>query len=194
MNKLKTYLSSKKWDWWLSNLGIVIVVIILIVPSWRLKFSTKINEWFMVHEPAVEIDRQEIPPINWPIVDLKGNEDNVAQSEGKVIFINAWATWCGPCLAELPSMNELYKKYQGKVDFYFISTDQIAVLNKFNEKMEYDIPMFSSNHVSRGLESSSIPTTFIVDKKGNLVFTKKGAADWNSSSVTSLLDELIQEN
>ena len=194
MSKIKAYFTSKDWKWWLSNIGLVVIGLILIVPSWRLKFSTKMNELIMVHEPNVEIDRKEIPPINWPITDLNKNEDNVAQSEGKVIFINAWATWCGPCLAELPSMNELYIDYEDQVDFYFISTDQVDVLNKFNKKMNYSIPMYSSFTSSRGLESSSIPTTFVIDKKGKLVYTKKGAADWNSSSVRSLLDQLINED
>jgi thiol-disulfide isomerase/thioredoxin len=193
IDKIKKYFEGRKWHWWASNVLFWGIIVVLLVPSWRLQVSTQINRLFL---SAPTIEKNEAAPItslDWPMLDMSGNRVNLNQSSGKVIFINSWATWCGPCRAEMPSMNDLFLNYKDKVDFYFISTDSIPVLESFNEKMKYEFPMYSSTYAPEIFNISSIPVTFVLNKKGQIVFTKKGTSDWNSPSVHQFLDELLNQ-
>mgnify|MGYP001109297991 CR=1 FL=1 len=143
------------------------------------------------------IDKDEqttLKDYNWNLVDLDGKQTNLQSKKGEVVVINVWATWCPPCVAELPGFLELYEDYGDKVTFAFVANDEKQKVEAFLKKKEYNLPVyFQASTTPRELESSSIPVTYILDKQGNIVVDKTGAANWNSDKTRSLLDKLIAE-
>jgi len=138
--------------------------------------------------------RLKLTDYNWKLVDNKGNEINFADYQGKVILINNWATWCPPCVAEMPSLQKLYDAYQDKIDFLFVAHDKPEKVSAFLQKRKMHIPVvFPQSEIPKLLQTPSIPTTFIIDKNGEIVVQKTGAADWNSKQVQQILDALIKE-
>lgn len=130
--------------------------------------------------------------LNWALQDLDGNAHNMSASSGKVILINSWATWCPPCIAEMPSLQDLYNDYKDKVDFYFISNEKQNILKKWLNEKEYNFPVYQSmGPIPKELNSNSLPTTYVINKKGKIVVEEVGAHDWNSETFRSRLNKLI---
>ena len=111
---------------------------------------------------------------------ISGTEISMQKLRGKIVVVDFWATWCGPCVAEMPRMKELYAKYHGKgVEFIGVSLDYSAAeggldrLKAFVAKNEIPWPQYYQGHgwesdFSRGLGIDSIPTMFLVDQQGKL--------------------------
>ena len=132
---------------------------------------------------------------NWYLTDSNGKQSNFIEHTDKVIFLNYWATWCPPCIAEMPSLVELNKDYGDKVEFVFLANDDKDKVKSYLEKKDYHIPVyFKQTKTPEELKSSSLPTTFIINKKGDIVIKEVGVADWNSKKVRDLLDNLLNED
>ncbi|GER60933.1 thioredoxin-like protein YneN [Patiriisocius marinus] len=130
---------------------------------------------------------------NWSLSNLKGASTNLKNNEGNILLINKWATWCPPCVAEMPSLQKLYNAYGDKVSFYFITDEAPEKLNAFMLKNGYDFPVYiSRSSAPKKLNSNSLPTTYLIGKDGAIVIQKVGAADWNSNSVHETLDRLME--
>jgi len=130
----------------------------------------------------------------WELTDSQGKISTFADFENKVILLNFWATWCPPCIGEMPSMEELYSEYKDRVVFLFISNEHPDKVNSFIKRKGFDIPVyFSKQTPPKEFYSSSVPVTYVVDKKGNIVLKKTGAARWNSNKVKKFLDKLCSE-
>lgn len=145
---------------------------------------------------SMEIDedeRKELSSFDWKLVNQKGELINLDTFKGKVIFINFWATWCPPCIAEMPSLQDLYEDYEEDVVFLFVADDKKDKVEKFIENKKYTIPVyFQASERPVEIQSNSLPTTYILNTEGKIVVDKTGAADWNSKRVRDLLDELLQ--
>lgn len=141
-----------------------------------------------------EKDRETLEDYNWSLQQLDAGEINFSQSKDKVSIINFWATWCPPCVAEMPSFQKLYDSYGDKVDFYFVTSEKTDKIEKFMGKNEYTFPIFLQTYEApQKLQSNVLPTTYLISKSGEIVINEKGAADWNSSKMRALLDKLLAE-
>jgi thiol-disulfide isomerase/thioredoxin len=139
-------------------------------------------------------DRQTLSNVNWQLFDQHGKMVDYNDYKNKVVLINNWATWCPPCVAEMPSLADLYKDYGNKVVFLFVAHDKPEKVNAFLSKNEMQIPVyFTQTAMPKALQSPTIPTTFVISKNGEIVVKKTGAADWNSGQVHKILDKLINE-
>ena len=125
--------------------------------------------------------------------DLKGNTKRLDEYRGEVIFINFWATWCTPCIAEMGSLTRLYKKHKNNVKFFFISFEEDNVIKKFRDSEEYKIPMYKGLGGSELFKIQSWPTTMIISKSGELVVFDRGAKQWDSDNIHKLLKRLVKE-
>ncbi|WP_318345825.1 TlpA family protein disulfide reductase [Flagellimonas baculiformis] len=131
---------------------------------------------------------------HWNLVDLEGKQIDFQSTKGKVAVVNVWATWCPPCVAELPSFVELYGDYKDKVVFAFVANDEKAKVEAFLKKKGYGLPVyFQASEAPQELTGSTIPATYIISKSGKIVVDEKGAANWNSERTRALLNELIAE-
>ncbi|GBE37062.1 thiol-disulfide oxidoreductase ResA [bacterium BMS3Bbin07] len=127
--------------------------------------------------------------------DLKGQEVSLMDFRGKVILLNFWATWCPPCISEIPKLNNLRKAYADKnFEIIAVSTDRsLSTIKKFIRKhpVSFVVLHDSSIKVSRKYNVFSIPTTFLIDKKGKIVEKFLGEYDWNSPEIRKKIDELL---
>lgn len=145
---------------------------------------------------SMEIDENErkvLSSYDWKLVNDKGEVIDANNFKGKVVFVNFWATWCPPCVAEMPSLQSLYEDYKDDVVFLFVANDKKVKVEKFIKDKKHTIPVyFQASESPVEIQSNSLPTTYIINQKGEIVVEKTGAADWNSKRVRNLLDKLIQ--
>lgn len=130
--------------------------------------------------------------LNFKLIDKEGKVISLIEMQGKVIFINMWATWCAPCLAEMPSINKLYKEMGDEVVFVMLSLDEdFETAKAFDVRKGYDFPIYSlASTMPAMYDSATIPTTYIIDAQGNLVLTHSGMADYNSDKFKKFLRSL----
>ncbi len=139
-----------------------------------------------------ETEREILQDYNWDLMQLNGDVANFSQSKGKIIIVNFWATWCPPCVAEMPSFQKLYDDYGSQVDFYFITSEKPEKVEKFMQRNKYALPIFlQTAEAPKQLESSVLPTTYLISKSGEIIIDEEGAANWNSDKMRALLDTLL---
>ena len=138
-------------------------------------------------------DQKQLSTYQWQLMDKNGKTVSLEEFKGKIIFVNFWATWCPPCIAEMPSMQKLYDDYQDKIVFLFVTTDSFEKANSFLVKENLNLPIFQPvSNPPLEIKSSTIPATYLVDQHSNIVVAKIGAADWNSDSFREKLDALLK--
>ena len=127
--------------------------------------------------------------------DLEGNEFSLRNFENKVLFINYWATWCNPCLAEMPNMAELYNQYKenDNIVFLYLSKEDTDTIIDYIPKDDSlgQLPIYKVVTDDDLFSTRGIPTTFIVNRNGEIVIKDVGSAVWNDQSVIDYLDKLL---
>ena len=184
-----------------SKIGIVIdfailaFIFLLIVPQTRHYISHAIikKTLFQPRESS-EVTYLNAESNNWQLTNEKGDTISLKSLEGKVVFNNFWATWCPPCVAEMPSIQELYNKWKDDVVFVLINNDDINVSKSFMQKNHYTLPVYQAfTPTPAMIDSEGIPATFITTKKGRIAVKKVGAADWNGSRINKILEKYVLE-
>ena len=129
--------------------------------------------------------------------NASGTAVSLSSLKGKVVFLNFWATWCPPCIAEMPGINELYKSFSKSKDIEFIIVDADGNFNTsqaFMKTHDYDLPLHAANSgTSSGLFTGTLPSTIIINKNGNIVFRETGAANYNTKQFTDFINHLCAE-
>ena len=130
--------------------------------------------------------------------DLENNIFTLQNFKGKNLFINYWATWCNPCLAEMPYMAELYENYKDEEDiiFLYLSREKLEIIKNYIPKDEslQQLPIYKIITDDEFFATSGIPTTFIVNSDGEVIVKDLGTAFWNDESVFKFIDNLIGKN
>ena len=130
--------------------------------------------------------------------DLDNNIFSIQGFKGKNLFINYWATWCNPCLAEMPYMAELYEKYKNEDDivFLYLSREELNIIKNYIPKDEslQKLPIYKIITDDEFFATSGIPTTFIINSDGKVIVKDLGSAFWNDESVFKFIDNLIGKN
>jgi thiol-disulfide isomerase/thioredoxin len=129
------------------------------------------------------------------MTDLEGKTHSFQEFQGKVIFLNFWATWCGPCRAEMPSIQKLYNQLETQgVQFVCVSDEPIEKVKKLVEKNGYTFPIYTTNEKLPAIfKHSSIPITFIIGKDGTIEAKQVGAVRWESEEAVQFLTHLIEK-
>ena len=128
------------------------------------------------------------------LVDLEGKPISMESLKGKTVFLNFWATWCKPCLAEMPDM-DIAAKVLAEDDFIFIaaSDESIEKIKKFAEKYDYSFKFVHSKTSVFDLELGALPTTWVINKEGVLVYNEVGARKWDSEEELNNLRDLAKK-
>lgn len=180
------------------NVIFIICVALFIIPQTRQQIQIFINKVVVsiVKPSTIDIEnRKVISSYHWKLIDSDGNTLDFNSAKGKVIVINFWATWCPPCIAEMPSMEELYLNYKDNDDivFFFVSNEEVSVIERFISKKDYSFNVYQPlSQYPQEFDVTSIPRTFVISKKGEIVIDKTGPADWNSKQVIKTIDELLK--
>ncbi len=145
---------------------------------------------------------------DFELMDLNGNTVSLKDLHGKVVFLDFWATWCGPCLASFPTMQRVLDKYKSNKDvvFLFVNTMeksmdgnqrkekivQILKKNKLNFQVLLDQQVNGKYDLVNRFKVSGIPAQFVIDKKGQVRFALKGF-DGSSDGLIQEIDLLVEE-
>ncbi|MDR0889799.1 MAG: TlpA family protein disulfide reductase [Oscillospiraceae bacterium] len=122
------------------------------------------------------------PAADFTVVDADGNSVKLSDFFGKPIIINFWASWCGPCLSELPAFDLAYQSYGDEIVFLMVNltdgySETVSGVTAFVQENGYSFPVYFDTQYE-GAESynvSSIPLTVLIDKDGNLYQSHLGA-------------------
>ncbi len=188
---------SRKKRWWTIVLDFVFaaLVVAMLFPATRKPLSA-----FLIRQTLFSPSEQDkvvyLSEADWGMTFESKVEKEIitlAEFKGKPVFLNFWATWCPPCIAEMPSIQGLYDQYKGDVAFILVSNEPLDVVQAFFEKHRYSFPIYSlQSGVPAIFETSTIPSTYLIGPGGRLLISKTGAAKWNSGKMKSLLDDLIE--
>lgn len=148
-------------------------------------------------EPAKAVSgRSNVAP-GLLLKDSEGKVIDIKDQQGKVLFINFWATWCPPCIAEMPSINEMYARYKNNPKVMILEVDVDNDFSKsvpFMTKNNYQMPVYNiASELPQGFLSNAIPTTVIIDKTGTVVARHEGGADYTDQGFYKYLDGLIDK-
>ncbi|MEZ4907209.1 MAG: TlpA family protein disulfide reductase [Saprospiraceae bacterium] len=163
IEKIKSYWNKKtKWSK-ISDLIFIVFIIALLFPQGRLAIGGGVNRIkALLVQPSISDSRVKIQEneLNWELTSTTGESLNLTDSKKTVKFINLWATWCPPCVGEMPEIEILYKKFEHNenVEFYMISDEKIDKIKSFISKHEYNFPVFKSESaMPAAFETQGIP-------------------------------------
>lgn len=120
------------------------------------------------------------PLQNKKFKDLQGETHSISAAEGKLVLVNVWATWCGPCVAEIPRLKELHTKYKDSMEVFSFSTDSNEQkLRNFIKTNEMNwVNVFNQPEICRAFGSDmGVPQLFLLNEQGVIIYTKSGSAD-----------------
>lgn len=208
MTSIKDQHNNKKNWFTFSNIGMAVAILfvftIIFSPDakgWVIQNLIKIG---LIQAPAIpkssepEADTAVAVPGGEKVTfaDGKGKSISLAGLKGKVVFVNFWATWCPPCIAEMPSIQTLYMKYKDNEQVVFIMVDvdgKYKEASDFMKKNGYTLPVYlPETEVPKEYFAGSMPTTLILDKSGKLAFHHLGAADYSDPEITGFIDKLLK--
>jgi peroxiredoxin len=142
------------------------------------------------------VDVGQVAP-DFKAKNLKGGLTTLSQYRGKVVMVNFWATWCGPCLAEMPSMEAMYQRYpRGDFEILAVSIDTIGEppVHAFVQELNLSFPILMDSQfiLNDYYQVRVVPTSILIDRKGIVSQRVLGAKDWTNPDARILLEKLIQ--
>lgn len=142
--------------------------------------------------PDTEEASSQPASYNFKLTDFEGNEVPFSEFQEKTVFLNFWATWCPPCIAEMPDIYDLYQKTNKDVTFVMISLDDDQEkAKKFIARKEYDFPVyFLQSSLPSVYNPKSIPTTYVLSPDGNIVLERHGMAKYDTEEFREFLKGL----
>jgi peroxiredoxin len=134
---------------------------------------------------------------NFQLRDMNGQLVALSDLRGKVVLLNFWATWCGPCRIEMPAMEQLYRTYPRKdFEILAVSTDAqgVAVTRPFQQENHLTFPILHDADFRVGLAygARTLPMTFMVDRQGIVRQQIFGARDWGAPEAHQLIQMLMK--
>jgi thiol-disulfide isomerase/thioredoxin len=130
---------------------------------------------------------------DWLLEDLSGQPVPFSDFKGKTVFLNIWATWCGPCVTEMPSIARLADnpRFTGKkIEFVCVSTDgDIEPVRRFVENKKWSMTVLHARTLPPVFSTDGIPATFIIAPDGRIVAAQVGSSDWDDPKVVQLLEK-----
>ena len=131
--------------------------------------------------------------MTWRLRDLDGNETDLADLAEKVVFVNRWATWCGPCVVEMPSIENLVRELvEEDIAFLIVSNEPVGKVAPFVEDKGWRVPIYTAERVPPVFQSSGIPSTFVLDETRRVVFAHVGGALWDAPTSIEYFEGLLR--
>jgi thiol-disulfide isomerase/thioredoxin len=191
MKEIKLMFSKKNL---FNVLFIALIAIIIFVPSTKAFVIRGLMEIGLFKPNTAQKAKNNIDLSAIKFKASDGKILSLSALKGKIIFVNVWATWCPPCVAEMPSINQLYQKYKQDPNIAFVMVDADGDFNKsqaFMARKKYNMPLYTFySTLPPNLLGQSIPTTFVFDKQGRLAFREEGAANYSSKKFINFIEEL----
>ena len=148
-----------------------------------------------------KVEAKEKSPLahDFTLKNLNDKEVSLRQFRGKYLLINFWATWCGPCKIEMPSLEILYGRFKSdKFDILGISNDMFGdrVVRPYVKANNLTFPMLLDQRmtVSHQYGIVSLPTTFLIDPQGKIIGVLQGAEDWSDPETLLYFESLLKKS
>ena len=152
---------------------------------------------FLTRQPVDNTTPQLGQPLaDFTLPDLRGQSVQLAALRGKVVFVNVWATWCSPCVEEMPTIQQLYERLHGRgLEVLAVSLDALGaqVVGPFMQHYRLTFPTLldTKNVVQRLYHTTGVPESFVVDKRGILVDKVVGPRDWVHPQIIAQFERLL---
>ncbi len=170
----------------------LLFAIVLAVIAYRIQLSP--NQTTVLNQEKPEVGHSAP---GFTLRNLQGNLEGLVDHKGKVIVLNFWATWCAPCLEEMPAFEKLYRRYRSQgLTVLAVSLDKgnISKVKGFVDTNNLTFPVLidSDGTAEKLYPSFTIPFTYVIDKEGRVAARVDGAKNWASSETFAALDILIK--
>ncbi len=193
MNNLKSWLKKNG----VNSLLILSFIVILVNPDAKAWLLKQVASTGILNRSIKEKPVETTSDIHFSVMDESGKRFSTADAKGKVVFINFWASWCPPCRAEFPSIQQFYTKYQNNPNLIFLTVnldDDVQLGKNYLANENFSIPFLTSgSSIPEEVFNGSLPTTVILDKEGKIRMHHKGVADYSTSRFFKQIDELLAE-
>jgi peroxiredoxin len=146
-------------------------------------------------KPASNIAEVGLPAPDFELKDPDGRLWRLSDMKGAVVFVNFWATWCAPCIEEMPSIQKLYEKTKDNPEFRLLTVlfrDDPKNAYLFMTEKKYTFPLLidPDGSVARSYGLTGVPETYIIDKKGALRGKTIGPENWDSPGIIDNLNRI----
>lgn len=143
---------------------------------------------------VIPVEQREAP--NFTLTDIHNKSIEIADKRGKVVLLNFWASWCPPCVVEIPSMNRLAGYYDSN-DFEIVSVnfkETPEVIESFLTEVDVDFPVLIDldGKVSAKYQIFSFPSSFLIDKQGQIRYSVNSAIEWDDEEVKDVINSMIK--
>lgn len=172
---------------------LIFILCLLFFPTLRLpvlgNFQRILLQTGLFNASIDQNDSNKSIDLSLELQTVDGRIVNTKDWKDKVVFINIWATWCPPCLAEMPNIATLYQDTQNDVEFVLISVDKDREKARdWIDKKQYPVPVyFLKDNLPDALSYQAIPTTWIIDTKGTVRYQHSGLTNYATSSFKEFL-------
>jgi peroxiredoxin len=131
-----------------------------------------------------------------PVQDRAGKSVDLTKEKGRLLIVHFWATWCPPCVEEIPALSKFWETYKGRSDIslYAISVDKDwKTIDAFSAKNPNRLPLYRDGNAStaKRFGTTQYPETYVVNRSGRVIYRVQGAVDWNDPEVRRRIEQLI---
>jgi thiol-disulfide isomerase/thioredoxin len=193
----------RPWALWaaltLLAAGAIAVVYVLFAASSKPDAASGLSRF--AQGDMVRLYAMEAPPplSTRTLRDAEGAETTLAAYQGDVLVVNLWATWCAPCMEEMPSLAELQRSFEGRIRVIPVSVDSEAdrakAIAELQRLSEFSLPFLQD--MTRGVlfdvQAAGMPVTIIYDRNGQELARLAGGADWASEDAARLIEAVLAE-
>ncbi len=177
----------------ISDIILVALVIVMLVPSWRREVGSLMVRLFM-SSPDIEVsDKQALPSteLTLAFASQSGQTYQLANMLDKPVLLTYWATWCHHCVAELPALAKLYEKAGDDIHLVVLVNEDLEKASAYIKQKGYELPLYrQKSRAGEMLHSKKIPASFLIDRQGNLLLKETGATKWGSEEFISFVQGL----
>ncbi len=157
---------------------------------YKMKVLLFVATVFLMAGCQKQVAQKEVPDVSKlskldriSLSDLEGNPINLKDYKGKRVFLNLWATWCKPCIAEMPDISKANDILSGEEYVFLAASDEsMKKIKDFVKKYDFTFQFVKMNNSIYDLDITALPSTLIIDAKGELIFEEVGARDWDSET------------
>ncbi|QJD96081.1 TlpA family protein disulfide reductase [Mucilaginibacter robiniae] len=174
-----------------------LILLVLFNPATKVFFIQSVMK-IGLFQPDIPVDKAKADAVSdMTFSRVNGKTISLSSLKGKVVFINFWATWCPPCRAEMPGIDQLHQQLssQKNIVFMMIDADDFSKgAVSFMRQNHYILPLYKpSGLIPENIYTGTLPTTAISDRKGRLIFHHEGVADYSNSNFKSYLIKIANQ-
>ncbi|MCX7356991.1 MAG: TlpA disulfide reductase family protein [Alphaproteobacteria bacterium] len=193
----------KPWALWaaltLVGLGAIALVYVLLIASGKPETQQGLSRFAQGEMARLYVEEAPPPMPTRTLRDAAGNETTLTAYQGQVVVLNLWATWCAPCMEEMPSLAVLQRNFEGRIAVVPISVDsegeRAKAISDLQRLSGGSLPFLQD--MTRGVlfdaQAAGMPVTIIYNRQGQEVARLAGGANWGSEDASRVIEAVLAE-